>query len=181
MFAFESNQFLGGSEKNTLLFHLAKENVTLRRIKNNSLGRAEEGTVIFTCFVCLLETLFCVQSYIFMPQMACLQSSLNFFFFLINPFAMDISSNFFTFSFNLHLSPYRYDLFPLSLKVPSAASLLWVSMNLQKQLLSRFWPVFCSSLLAIPFDFSWDERSLSSKVLRAEVVRQLFSSDMDPF
>lgn len=55
-------------------------------------------------------------------------------------------------------------------------------MNLQKQFLSFFWPVFCGSLLAFPFHLSWAEKSLSSKVLGAEVVGQLlFSSNMDPF
>lgn len=53
MFVFESNQFLGGSEKNTLLFYLAKENVTSRGIKSNSSGRAEKGKQLFS-LVCLL-------------------------------------------------------------------------------------------------------------------------------
>lgn len=53
MFDFESNQFLGRSKKATLLFHLAKENVTSGGIKNNFSGRAEKRKQLFS-LVCLL-------------------------------------------------------------------------------------------------------------------------------
>lgn len=80
MFDLESNQFLGGSEKITLLFPLAKENITSRVIKSNSSGRAEKGKQLFSFFLSasLLETLSCIQSHISMPWTACLQRS-NFF------------------------------------------------------------------------------------------------------
>lgn len=80
---------------------------------------------------------------------------------------MEVSSNLyshFRFSFNLHLTLYIFCHYKGML--PSAVSLLLVSMILQKQFVSFFWPVFCSSLLAFPFRFPWDERSLSSKALR---------------
>lgn len=48
MFDFESNKFLGGSEKNILLFHLAKENITSRGMKSNSSGRAEKEKQLFS-------------------------------------------------------------------------------------------------------------------------------------
>lgn len=50
MFDLESNQFLGGSEKITLLFPLAKENITSRVIKSNSSGRAEKEKQLFSFF-----------------------------------------------------------------------------------------------------------------------------------
>lgn len=79
---------------------------------------------------------------------------------------MEVSSNLyshFIFSFNLRLTLYRFCRYKGML--PSAVSLLLVSMVLQKQFVSFFWPVFCSSSLPSLSVFPWHERSLSSKAL----------------